>query len=47
MLGKIGHPVLRLHRSTFGPLTLCDVDQGCWRYLNDEETAALLKAGSL
>ena len=47
MLGKIGHPVLRLHRSTFGPLRLCDVDEGCWRYLSDDETAALLRAGSL
>ena len=47
MLGKIGHPVLRLHRSTFGPLSLSDVDEGCWRYLNETETAELLQAGSL
>ena len=41
MLDKVGHPVIRLHRDTFGPLVLRDVAQGQWRELTDKEKAAL------
>ncbi len=41
MLGKIHHPVLRLHRSTFGPLDLTDVALGSWRLLTQNELDAL------
>lgn len=41
MLGRIGHPVLALHRSRFGPLRLTGVEQGAWRLLTDEERRAL------
>ena len=41
MLGRIGHPVVHLHRSTFGPLALRDVAPGHWRTLTAEEIQAL------
>lgn len=41
MLGKIGHPVLRLHRSDFGGLRLSQVDEGRWRTLTNDEIACL------
>ena len=41
MLSRIHHPVLRLHRSTFGPLQLVDVEPGAWRNLTPAEVAAL------
>lgn len=41
MLGAIGHKVLRLHRDTFGPLTLSGVGQGEWRPLTKKEAAAV------
>lgn len=41
MMGKIHHPVLKLHRSTFGPLDLTDVEPGSWRLLTSNEQAAL------
>ena len=44
MLGKIGHPVLRLHRSTFGPLELTGVEEGGWRHLAPEEVRKLTQA---
>ena len=44
MLGRIHHPVLRLHRSDFGGLELSNVKKGAWRHLNEAEVA-LLKAG--
>lgn len=48
MLGRIGHPVLRLHRSRFGGLSLSDVDEGSWRPLRPGEVEGLkLAAGML
>ena len=41
MLGAIGHPVLRLHRSRFGPLELVGVPEGSWRPLTAEEVEAV------
>ena len=48
MCAEVGHPVLELHRDSFGPLVLGDLAMGTWRYLSDseidklnQETAAL------
>lgn len=41
MLGAIGHPVVALHRDSFGPLALGDLPRGAWRELTAEEVAAL------
>lgn len=43
MLTEIGHPVLRLHRDAFGPLSLGDLPEGEWRELTAEE-ARLVEA---
>ena len=45
MLAAVGHPVLRLHRSGYGPLTLGDLQQGAWRELEPAEVKALRAAG--
>ena len=42
MLAAVGYRVLQLARVGIGPLTLSDVPAGKWRYLTDEEVAALL-----
>ena len=44
MLAAIGHPVLALHRDSFGPLELGDLPRGSWRVLDADEVAALHKA---
>ena len=44
MLSAIHHPVIKLHRSTFGPLGLNRVDRGAWRLLDREEIDMLLNA---
>lgn len=41
MLEAVGHPVLRLKRIRFGPLTLGDLQPGRFRYLTDQEANAL------
>ena len=41
MLSRIGHPVLRLHRSRFGSLKLTGVKEGEWRLLTPSEIDAL------
>lgn len=46
MLGAIGHPVLELHRPTFGPLELTGVEEGSWRYLTDAEIHSLRRAAT-
>ncbi len=43
MFGAIGHPVVALHRDTFGPLVLGDLAQGAWRKLTDSEQDQLNK----
>ncbi len=45
MLGKIHHPVIRLHRSNFGGLELSDVAKGSWRHLTEREVALLRRGG--
>lgn len=44
MCEAVGHPVVRLHRSTFGPLELGDLPEGCYRILDEGEVAALRRA---
>ena len=41
MLQAVGHPVLALHRDSFGPLRLTGLKPGCWRPLSDAELASL------
>lgn len=40
----VGHPVIRLHRSNFGPIGLGDLAEGEWRLLSDSEVEALRSA---
>jgi 23S rRNA pseudouridine2605 synthase len=42
MLEAVGHPVTRLHRSHYGPLTLEGLAPGEWRELRPDETHALV-----
>ncbi len=44
MFEAIGHPVVKLHRSSFGTLTLGDLKPGTWRELSQEEVDALRNA---
>lgn len=44
MLGSIHHPVLQLHRSSFGPLYLDGIEPGGWRELTSAEIAELKRA---
>ncbi|HIY84449.1 MAG TPA: rRNA pseudouridine synthase [Candidatus Rubneribacter avistercoris] len=46
MLGAIGHPVVALHRDSFGPLALGELPRGEWRELSAEEVAALHAAAA-
>jgi 23S rRNA pseudouridine2605 synthase len=41
MLAAVGHPVLHLHRSRYGPLTLAGLAPGAWRELEPAEVEAL------
>lgn len=41
MLEAVGHPVIALHRQSFGPLDLGDLPRGAARRLTSEEVAAL------
>lgn len=41
MCELIGHPVIELHRSHFGPLGLDGVPEGSWRLLSDAEVESL------
>jgi 23S rRNA pseudouridine2605 synthase len=45
MCAAVGHPVRRLERIAFGPLTLGDLAPGAHRLLTAEEVAALSRAG--
>ncbi len=42
MLGAVGYRVLQLARVGVGPITLGSLPAGKWRYLSDEEVAALV-----
>lgn len=37
MMAAVGHEVVRLHRDEFGPLSLSNLEPGCWRTLTDAE----------
>jgi len=42
MMSAVGHPVLRLQRTRFGPVQLGDLPPGQLRELTDQEIEALL-----
>lgn len=44
MFSKVGHPVLELHRVSFGPVTVEGLIRGSWRYLRPDEITALREA---
>ena len=44
MFSAIGHPVIELHRSSFGPVHLGDLGKAGWRYLTPAEVASLQRA---
>ena len=41
MLSAVGHPVIALHRQSFGPLTLGNLPRGQWRELTSQEVSNL------
>ncbi|MGI6217522.1 MAG: pseudouridine synthase [Coriobacteriales bacterium] len=41
MLEAVGHPVVRLHRSSFGPVRLNGLPEGAYRVLGEDEVSAL------
>ena len=47
MLGRVHHPVLRLHRPAFGPLELGQLKPGTWRCLTEEEIGRLRAAADV
>jgi 23S rRNA pseudouridine2605 synthase len=46
MCEAVGHPVKRLERVAFGPLSLGDLPRGRWRRLTEAEIEALMEAAS-
>lgn len=46
MLAAVGHPVLALHRQSFGPVELQGLPRGEWRLLEPAEEAALRAAAA-
>lgn len=46
MLEHVGHPVQRLHRSSFGPISLGDLPVGTWRMLEASEIDQLRRAAN-
>lgn len=44
MCEAVGHPVLQLHRASFGPLELGELPEGKYRMLSMKEVAALERA---
>jgi 23S rRNA pseudouridine2605 synthase len=46
MCAEVGHPVVRLHRASFGPLELGDVPLGSWRYLSSDEVNLLVQSSA-
>lgn len=47
MLEAVGHRTLRLKREAYGPLKLGELKPGEWRYLSEEELAALARAARI
>lgn len=46
MFSALGHPVVELHRTSFGPVELGSLASGGWRHLSPEEVTALQNAVS-
>lgn len=46
MFSAVGHPVLELHRTSFGPVELGPLAPGAWRRLTDDEVSRLRSAVS-
>lgn len=46
MLGAVGHPVTRLHRSAYAALTLDGLEPGAWRELTSAEVERLREASA-
>ena len=46
MLAAVGHPVIRLIRTRFGPLELGTLEPGQWRFLTHDEIQAIKQRGS-
>ena len=44
MLSAVGHPVLRLRRTRYGPIGLGDLARGAWRELDGREVRAIEEA---
>ena len=44
MFAAVGHPVISLHRTSFGPILLGDLAPGAHRHISPEEIAALKRA---
>lgn len=47
MFSAVGHPVVELHRTHFGPIVLGKLPRGQWRTLSAEEIAALRRAAGM
>ncbi|MGE5509519.1 MAG: pseudouridine synthase [Chitinophagales bacterium] len=47
MLAAVGHPVLHLRRTAFGPLRLGALAPGQWRRLSEQEVASLWENGRM
>lgn len=47
MFEAVGHPVIALHRATFGPLELDDLPRGECRELTEEEIALLRRSANI
>lgn len=46
MFEAVGHPVVALHRSSFGPIVLGDLEPGGYRHLSAREIEALRRASA-
>lgn len=44
MFSAVSHPVLELHRVSFGPISLGKLAEGAWRHLSEAEVSALRDA---
>ncbi|WP_456426738.1 pseudouridine synthase [Desulfurobacterium sp.] len=47
MFEKVGHPVIKLRRTSFGPLKLGNLPEGEYRFLTDKEIEKLKRATGL
>jgi len=47
MFSAVGHPVLELERTSFGPIELGELPAGEWRYLSVEEVQSLRDAANM